>query len=167
MQIEVVPATAEQETILANLLELYIHDFSEFHDVELGPDGRFGYRNLPLYWIEADRYPFLVTVDGQIAGLVLVKREPEVTGNEAVWDLAEFFVIRRYRRRGIGTEIARQLWMRFPGRWQVRVMESNTAACNFWQRALTKFTGDSFDLVRVNKDGKYWRLFSFVSSDIA
>ncbi len=48
-QIELIPATLEQQPLLANLLELYIHDFSEFHDVELGPDGRFGYRNLPLY----------------------------------------------------------------------------------------------------------------------
>jgi predicted acetyltransferase len=170
VQIEVIPATAEQETVLANLLELYIHDFSEFHEVELGSDGRFGYRILPLYWIEADRYPFLVMVDGRIAGLVLVqriKREPDSTGGETVWDLAEFFVIRRYRRRGIGTEIVRQVWRRFPGRWQVRVMESNVPACNFWQRAIAKSTDDSFDLVRVNRDGKYWRFFSFVSKGIA
>ena len=28
--VEVVPATAEQKPLLANLIELYIHDFSEF-----------------------------------------------------------------------------------------------------------------------------------------
>lgn len=37
--IELIFATPEQQPILANLLELYIHDFSEFHDVELEPDG--------------------------------------------------------------------------------------------------------------------------------
>jgi hypothetical protein len=31
-QIELVPAERNHEPILANLLELYIHDFSEFHD---------------------------------------------------------------------------------------------------------------------------------------
>jgi hypothetical protein len=38
--IEVIPAAPEQAPILANLLELYAHDFSEFHDVVIGADGR-------------------------------------------------------------------------------------------------------------------------------
>src|SRR5216684_2740960 len=70
--IEVIPARPEQESILANLLELYAHDFSEFHDLELGADGRFGYHCLPLYWSEPGRHPFLVWVEGKLAGLVLV-----------------------------------------------------------------------------------------------
>ena len=69
-QIEVIPARPEQEPILANLLELYAHDFSEFHDLELGPDGRFGYLGLPLYWSESGRHPFLVWVGGKLAGLI-------------------------------------------------------------------------------------------------
>ena len=47
-QIEVISATAAQAPILANLLELYAHDFSEFHDLNIGEDGRFGYRSLSL-----------------------------------------------------------------------------------------------------------------------
>src|SRR6516225_1911763 len=112
--IEVIPARPEQEPILANLLELYAHDFSEFLDLELGDDGRFGYSWLPLYWTEPGRHPFLVWVEGRLAGLVLVKRGSEVSGNESVWDMAEFFVLRGYRRRGTGTQIAHNLWSRFP-----------------------------------------------------
>ena len=70
----VIPATRDQEPILANLLELYIHDFSEILPMELGPDGRFGYKDLSNYWIEPDRHPFLITVDEKLAGLVLVKK---------------------------------------------------------------------------------------------
>src|SRR5579862_2852405 len=95
--LEVIPAALQQETILANLLELYAHDFSEFHEIELGEDGRFGYMHLPLYWREPNRHPFLVRVDGKLAGFVLVKQT-----SEAVWDMAEFFIVRGYRRRGIG-----------------------------------------------------------------
>ena len=47
--IELIPAAPDQEPVLANLLELYSHDFSEFHEIELGADGRFGYPSLPLY----------------------------------------------------------------------------------------------------------------------
>ena len=48
MHIEVVPALAEQQPILDNLLELYAHDFSEFHEIQIGADGKFGYDRLPL-----------------------------------------------------------------------------------------------------------------------
>src|SRR5580700_11963170 len=91
--VEVLPAVADQETILANLLELYAHDFSEFHDLAIGEDGRFGYKFLPLYWSDPDRYPFLVKTDGSLAGLILVKRGPSVFGDHVVWDMAEFFVL--------------------------------------------------------------------------
>ncbi len=47
--IELVPAAQGQEPVLANLLELYAHDFSEFVDLTIGPDGRFHYPRLPLY----------------------------------------------------------------------------------------------------------------------
>ena len=51
-------------------------------------------------------------------------------------DLAEFFVMRKYRRHGVGTFLARELFSRFPGAWQVRQMASNSAATAFWRRAI-------------------------------
>jgi hypothetical protein len=80
----------EQEAVMANLLELYAHDFSELQDKDLGEDGRFGYGTLPLYWTEPGRYPFLVRVNGRLAGLVLVRRGSVISGEEAVLDMAEF-----------------------------------------------------------------------------
>ena len=165
--IELIAATPDQEPILANLLELYAYDFSKFHNLELGPDGRFGYRPLPLYWREPGRHPFLVKLDGKLAGLVLVKRGSEISGDNAVWDMAEFFVLRGYRRLGIGTDIAHQVWRRFPGRWEVRVMESNGAAYQFWGRAIALFTNGIAHPVQIEKDGACWDTFSFESKGIA
>ncbi len=83
-----------------------MHDFSEFLDLELGPDGRFGYSNLSLYRLQANRYPFLVRGEWQISGTDPGEEGSEISGNAAVWDMAEFFVVRGYRRLGIGTAIA-------------------------------------------------------------
>jgi predicted acetyltransferase len=166
-QIELIPAKPDQQPILANLLELYAHDFSEFHEVELGPDGRFGYKNLSLYWLEPHRHPFLLKLDGNLAGFVLVKRGSEFSGNEAVWDMAEFFILRAHRRSGVGTAAAHQVWKRFPGQWEVRVMKSNHAAHHFWQHAITEFAGRAIHPVRIEKDDGHWHLFSFQSGDIA
>ena len=160
-QIEVVPAAPDQEPILANLLELYAHDFSEFDEIELGIDGRFGYKNLALYWREPIRHPFLIRVNRKPAGLVLVKRGSELSNSEVVWDMAEFFVVRGYRRRGVGTFVAHEVWRQFPGEWEVRVMESNDLAHRFWQSAISAFTGETIQARRVEHGGKSWRVFEF------
>lgn len=162
--VEVVPAGREQELVLANLLELYVYDFSEFTDLAIGPDGRFRYPKLSLYWQEENRFPFLVKVDGQLAGLVLVSRGSLISGDPQVWDMAEFFVMRRYRRRGIGAALAREVWRCFPGAWEVRVLESNTTALAFWEATISAFTGSRTESVSVEDGGKRRRVFSFVSS---
>jgi predicted acetyltransferase len=144
--------------IVANLLQLYAHDFSEFHEVELGPDGRFDYAPLPLYWSDPDRHPFLVRMDGNLAGFVLVKNEGRV------WDMVEFFVARGYRRQGIGTAIAHDVFRRFAGPWEVRVMQANRSALPFWERAISEFTGRPIQSILFEKDGKSWKLFSFDST---
>jgi predicted acetyltransferase len=164
--VEVIPAAVEQEPTVANLLELYAHDFSEFHNLEIGATGRFGYPSLSLYWSEPGRYPVLVKVGGNLAGLVLVKRGSEVSGNLAVWDMAEFFVLRGCRRRGVGTQVAHEVWRRFPGPWEVRVMQSNVSASHFWERAISKFRGAGIHPVFAEKGGKHWKLYSFNSKHV-
>jgi predicted acetyltransferase len=162
-RIELQGAHYEDAPILLNLLELYSHDFSEFCRVDIGEDGRFGYKLLPLYWSEPGRHSFLIRRDGRLAGLALVKRGSEFSGIATVWDLAEFFVLRGCRRHGVGTRAAHEVWRHFPGSWEVRVMQSNLAAHLFWERAISDFTHRPAQSVVVEKDGKHWHLFSFES----
>ena len=166
MVIELIRAESGQELILANLLQLYAHDFSEFYDLDLGADGRFVYKELPLYFQESTRHPFLIRKNGQWAGLVLVQRGSQISANPDVWDMTEFFVVRGFRRRGVGTDIAHRVWRRFPGKWEVRVMEANQSAQPFWERAIALFVGKPIVPVRVEKEGTGWRAFSFDSPRI-
>jgi predicted acetyltransferase len=144
--------------VVDNLMQLYAHDFSEFHHVELDSDGRFNYAPLPLYWSDRSRHPFLVKMDGRLAGFVLVQR------NETSWDMVEFFVLRGCRRRGAGTAIAHEVWKRFPGMWEVRVMQANRSALPFWERAVSAFTGQRIQPIGVEKDGNSWWVFTFEST---
>jgi predicted acetyltransferase len=164
-RVEIIPAMCEHAPILGNLLELYIHDFSEFLHVKIGADGRFGYKDLPLYWSEPGRQAYLAHVDGSLAGLALVKKGSDFSGNENTWDMAEFFVLRAYRRRGIGTQIAHQVWRRLSGKWEVRVMQANVSAELFWEQAISQFVGEAVHPVPVDKHGECWKLFSFESKD--
>jgi hypothetical protein len=66
-------------------------DLSDVFLVELGADGRFGYRNLELYWLEPERrFPFLVRYDARVVGFVLATRGSPVTDDPNVFDIAEF-----------------------------------------------------------------------------
>jgi len=157
------PTEAE---MLANLLELYIHELSAvFPAIELGPDGRFGYPKLPLYWSEADRrFPFLIRCDGRIAGFVLATRGSPAADDPAVLDVAEFFVLRRYRRSGVGRDAAFLLWTDIPGTWIVRVSEGNTGALSFWTSTIAEFAnGAAVESTRPGNPHS-WRVFSFESA---
>jgi predicted acetyltransferase len=107
-----------------------------------------------------------VRMNGHPAGLVLVKRGSEISGGANVWDMAEFFVVRGHRRRGMGTRIAHDVWRRFPGRWEVRVMKSNGPACQFWGRVIAGFTGRPAEAAEIEKNGKCWRAFAFDSPSV-
>ena len=157
------PALPEQSSILANLLELYAHDFSEFHPLDIGPMGRFGYKSLPLYWTEPHRHPFLIRYEGRLAGFALVTRGSKISDNHEVWDMAEFFILRGCRRHRIGTLAAQEVWRRFPGPWEVRVMQSNTSAGLFWNQAISEFIREPNPPVHIMQEGIVWQLYTFES----
>lgn len=164
MDVEIIPALPEQQPILANLLELYAHDFSEFIDLKLGADGRFGYERLPLYWTDSNRYPFLIRADGHLAGFVFVRRGSEISSDRDVWDMAEFFIVRGFRRPGLGMKAAHEIWRRFPGKWEVRVIDRNLRAKKFWARAINEFLGKTIEPVLLEKDGKGSSVFHLNSN---
>lgn len=163
-EVKVIAALPEQEPLLSNLFELYSHDFSEFVELTLGPNGRFGYEHLHLYWEEQGRHPFIINADERPAGFALVRRGSEISDDAGVWDMAEFFVVRGLRRRGVGTRAAHEVWRKFPGRWEVRVMEQNRKAKEFWRRAINEFLGgESIEPTTHTRDGQLRHVFSFES----
>lgn len=163
MNAELLEATADQQTVLSNLFELYMHDFTDYADNDVEDDGRFGYDRLPSYFREPERHPFLVRVDGKYAGFALVREIHEASHETPVVDMAEFFVMRKYRRKGVGAQIARAVFDRFPGAWEVRVLATNTPAQSFWRRIIGEYTGGAF-VERRSDDNQRRPVFTFVAS---
>jgi predicted acetyltransferase len=143
MLVEITPITIANKPILANLLELYQHDLSEIDGREFGSDGRYGYTYLDHYWTEEGRHPFFLRVDGAIAGFALVRIVSGGDGRPEI-HMAEFFILRKYRRRGVGEGAASQLFDLFPGLWIVPELEGNLAAQQFWRRVIGRYTGGIF-----------------------
>jgi predicted acetyltransferase len=163
MHIQVLVAQSSDAPLMANLLELYLHDFSEFVPSEIGEDGRFGYPYLAAYWQERDRFPFLIRVDTQLAGCALVRQGSMLSGDPHVMDMAEFFILRRWRRRGIGRTAAHALFQHFPGWWEVRVLEANVGALPFWEQTVSAYTKHRFERMSWVNEGTCWQVFRFES----
>ena len=112
-------ATYREKAILRNLMQYYLYEFSELDGVVMIESGLFDYHYLDHYWTEPDRYPFLVRVDGKLAGFALLRRGTyfprQEDQTETPMIIAEFFVMKNYRRNGVGVQVAFQLFDRFPG----------------------------------------------------
>jgi predicted acetyltransferase len=139
MNVEVLPADDSRRGTIANLMQMYLHDLSEFNGENPSRQGVFEYAYLDDYWIEPERHPFLFLAAGSLAGFALVRKlEPNVH------ELAEFFILRNYRRHGIGTSAAYSLFARFEGTWHVAQEHHNTPAQTFWRRVIDEFTNGEF-----------------------
>jgi predicted acetyltransferase len=129
MYVEVTEALDDDRTVIRRLLQLYHYDFSEFDGSDVNSHGEYLHRYLDEFWNDSDRKAFLFRVDNALAGFALV-----FTGEPH--DIAEFFVMRKYRHRGVGAQAAASLFDRFPGRWTVRQLLTNPAATAFWRTAI-------------------------------
>lgn len=133
-------AGADERPVLANLVQLYIHDFSELFAgsprCDLEADGRY-HPDIPLadWWGLPDHIPLLIRVHGKLAGFVLLNAATH-SGAAADRNIAEFFVVRKYRRTGVGRAVAHAMFSRYPGRWEAAVMRANSSARAFWQRTI-------------------------------
>jgi predicted acetyltransferase len=127
MSVELTAVTDDHKDVLANLLQFYCYDFSEFDGEELTPHGTFVYRYLDHYFTEDDREACLISADGNLAGFTMTRRLADGTRN-----VAEFFVVRRHRRHGVGRTAAHRMLRRHPGRWRLSFYHANHAAARFW-----------------------------------
>jgi predicted acetyltransferase len=144
MQITLLPAAASDKPALANLMQLYHYDLSEVTGADVDQHGRFDSACLEAYWAEADCHPFLIRVDQQLAGFALVNRQSRLRTPFHGHSIADFFVLRRYRRQGVGRTAAMLLFDRFPGAWEVSSGADNVPGHVFWRGVVDHYTGGHY-----------------------
>ena len=166
MNVEIIKATIEQKPILANLLEIYTYELcrTTLKPFDIGDNGFYGYKYLPLYWNDSNRFPYLIYIDKKIAGFVLIwKGSPIATDSQDVWDIAEFWIMHKYQRQRFGTKVAHTVWGQFKGNWQVRVLVDNQPANLFWLQAIDLFTNGSFKTTTMTIEKDLWIIYKFES----
>jgi len=139
MATEIVEAGPDLKAVVLNLGLYYIHDFTDFLGFRCPDNGLFRTSHWEKYWTEPDRRAFLIKCDGEPAGFALVG--PDGTQPDTQFDMGEFFIMRKFRRRGLGQQAAFSLFDRFRGRWEVRVVVQNKPALDFWRKVIDRYTG--------------------------
>lgn len=153
-------ARADEAPIIANLMQLYLHDFSALWfdreaEGELGPDGRYAdYPCLDAYWREPERTPWLFRIKGLPVGFALVNDHAH-SPTPVDRAVAEFFVVRKHRRKGVGEAAAHALFASAWGVWEAAVVRRNTGALAFWRRAVARYPGVR-DIVEEDRRDAQW-----------
>lgn len=136
------PTTHEDRQVLERLWLLFRHDMSEITGALPDPTGQFrrerldasftdpGWRGLVAHLDPADGGP------PSPVGFALMRG---VDGPTRV--LSSFFVVRGARRAGIGRQLAAQVLVSFPGRWEIAFQDTNQPAVRFWREVATAAVG--------------------------
>mgnify|MGYP002712455112 CR=1 FL=1 len=69
-------------------------------------DGLYAANDYKKYFIEADRKAYLIKVNNEIAGFVLLNKIG--TTNKLDWNMAQFFILARFQNKGIGKQVAQK-----------------------------------------------------------
>jgi predicted acetyltransferase len=133
---------------LQQLLELYQYELSDIWEQDLDAQAQYGY-DLSRHK-QAERFFAHVALEGnQYVGFALVG-PAAVTRSEGWW-MEQFFVLKRYRRSGVGQELARHVFLSHPGPWEIGQMPANATARVFWRGVIGAVTGGQFTEAQITE----------------
>lgn len=132
------------------MLQSYLRELAPYFGGSTDPNTVQEYPYLDAYWQEPNqRYPFLLLVDGEIAGFAFVNHYSRLDIPNTRC-MAEFYVAPEFRRSGVGQLAAAKLFRLFPGRWEAAILTGNVRAELFWKRAITELVGEQWSEHRTD-----------------
>lgn len=139
MTVAIKPASIEEKQVIFNLLQSYLHELSSFPDEEIDykdEEGLYRYPYLDDYWRESERHPYLLLKDNEIAGFALVRQ----VGYH--WQIAEFYVLPEFRRCGLATSCAIDIFKKHPGEWRIEFNKHNEHSQALWRKLAKSLSKD-------------------------
>lgn len=167
-QIKLIPASLKEHPIIQNMGRFYVYDMSEFMGKEEGweipEDGLYECIDFKKYWEDKNSFPFIVKYKNEIAGFVIVDKKG--SSAEIDFNMAQFFVLRKFKNKGLGRYIAHECFKKFAGVWEVMVIPGNEGAYRFWRSTIKNYTNNNFteytrDIAHFNNSRK--NIFKFDS----
>ena len=151
--IDLIRAAPSHRSLIRQLYELYCHDFSPMTKADIGDDGCWTGDDFLDPWPEV-LHIFLIRVNQHWAGFAWVAFGSYVDPHSANFLMDEFFVLRKYRRRGVGEWAAVWLFNQYSGTWEVGEIPENVEAQQFWRAIINRYTDGQYREVNVNN--QHW-----------
>ena len=153
--LELYEVSEKDKDIVFNLMQLYTYELSFFEDettnFQLQENGLFKLsKYIDLYWIQEERHPYILKYDGQIAGFVLVR-----FNEDGMNEIAEFFVLNKYRKHGAGTFMANEMFKKFKGKWEIRTLLKNKQAQEFWRKVVKSASNENYEERFIRDNTRY------------
>ena len=154
MNISIDLVSKGEKEILRNLLEKYDYEWSQYDNRDVNDFGLFGYDYLDNYWTEENRFPYFIKVKDKLAGFVMVNDYP-IKNMETKYSMSEFFVMYKYRKMGVGTYVAKEIFEKHRGKWGLMYHPKNTISKIFWNKVVEEFTKGIYKTIKDNKEAYY------------
>ena len=158
-QVTLEEAGPEAVPVLRRMMQLYLYDLGSIDGWHISAEGLYGDRaKIERFWTEPGRRSFFIRADGALAGFVLIRDEATYAG-AGTHEISEFFVLRKFRRQGVGEQAARMLFDLAPGPWELSQLASNVTAQRFWRAVIDRYTKGKFSETDEahDHDGWPWR----------
>src|SRR5688500_11494834 len=101
----------QDKTVLRRMLELYQYDMTDFWPQDLNVHGEHGFIGAERYLRNPKLKGYFFLVESKYAGFGLIDPDVSLPGNE-YW-MGQFFVLKQYRRLGIGRKAAHFIFDQF------------------------------------------------------
>ena len=157
--IELHAAQRDELETLENLMQFYMYDLSEWLPLKLGGHGFFHIQPQQDYWRNPATRPFLIKVNGELAGFVTVDDDTHLPG--AQFNMGYLFVSRRFRGQGVAKFVVSTLLRQFPGQWQIFHLDANPSARLFWATVMPGLSPNGFTLHQQKIKGYPCTLYRF------
>jgi len=147
VNIDVIPATVQDQTAMRNLFQFYLYEFSRFTEWHTTYSGRFIEDDLEGCWTDLKRKPYLLKVEGDLAGFAIIDTLEQSRYDadlKAITSMSEFFVMAAFQGQGFGEKAASQLFDLYPGKWEVFQMKRNVNALAFWRKVIGRYTKNQY-----------------------
>ena len=158
MNIQIEPIPHEQKSIFIQLLNLYCYDFTEFTNNDINEHGYFYNPYLDHLWTDElwsnnTLHPYFIRVDENLSGFVIIKDGGYLyLDDKNAHNIDEFFVMKKYRRNGIGRFAAETAFDLFKGKWEVCQLQNNLPARKFWEMVISNFTKNNYQKCGTEND---------------
>lgn len=136
MEIALERVKPEKRDTLFRLLQYSLFEESLTDLNDMNEDALFDYPWFDAYFVEPQREAYFIRERGtqKLLGFAMVRGHED--GRHSI---AEFMVIPKCRRQGVGAQAARACFALHDGLWEVRPAYGSESAKRFWQRVITEY----------------------------